>query len=79
MTQEVVKAVFLAVPVDVLGYAWMNYSVCICPAVCAIILLSMKMKYRCSVSPFHTSPTWLRVFFGRVSVLSAIANFAVLD
>jgi hypothetical protein len=73
MTQAVVQAVFLAcLPVDVLGYAWMNYSLCIHPAVCVVILLSMKMKYRCTVSPF-------RVFFCRVPVLSAIANFAVLD
>jgi hypothetical protein len=63
MTQAVVQAVFLAVPVDVVGYAWMNYSLCICPAVCAVILLSMKMKYRCTVSPFYTSPTWLHVFW----------------
>jgi hypothetical protein len=46
MTQAVVQAVFLAVPVDVVGYNWMNYSLCICPAVCACILLSLKMTYR---------------------------------
>ena len=45
MTQAVVQAVFLAVPVDVVGYTWMNYSLCICPAACAFILLSIKMKY----------------------------------
>jgi hypothetical protein len=46
MTQAVVQAIFLAVPVDVVGYTWMNYSLCICPAVCACILLSLKMTYR---------------------------------
>ncbi len=45
MTQAVVQAVFLAVPVDVVGYAWMNYSLCICPALCAFILLNMNIKY----------------------------------
>jgi hypothetical protein len=63
MTQAVVQAVFLAVPVDVVGYAWMNYTLCICPAVCAVILLSMKMKYRCTAAPCYTSPTWLHVFW----------------
>jgi hypothetical protein len=46
MTQAVVQAVFLAVPVDVVGYSWMNYSLCICPAVCAVLLLSLKLTYR---------------------------------
>ena len=46
MTQAVVQAVFLAVPVDVVGYTWMNYALCVCPLVCACILMSFKMTYR---------------------------------
>jgi hypothetical protein len=45
MTQAVVQAVFLAVPVDIVGYSWMNYALCICPASCALILLSFKLTY----------------------------------
>ncbi len=45
MTQAVVQAIFLAVPVDIVGYRWMNYALCICPATCALILLSFKLTY----------------------------------
>ena len=45
MTQALVQAVFLAVPVDIVGYSWMNYALCICPASCALILLSFKLTY----------------------------------
>jgi hypothetical protein len=45
MSQAVVQAIFLAMPVDIVGYSWMNYALCICPASCALILLSFKMSY----------------------------------
>jgi hypothetical protein len=61
MTQAVVQAVFLAVPVDVVGYAWMNYSLCICPAVCAFILLNMKMTYSRYVMDHARQPLTKRV------------------
>jgi len=42
MAQSAVQAVFLALPVDQMGTKWMNYTLIVCPFVCAITLALFK-------------------------------------
>jgi FLVCR family MFS transporter len=45
MAQSIVATAFLAVPVDVVGVAWMNWSLLISPAVFAVVLLMFREDY----------------------------------
>jgi FLVCR family MFS transporter len=45
MCQAAVQAVFLAIPVDVVGTKWMNWALMICPIVFAVVLLMFRDEY----------------------------------
>jgi FLVCR family MFS transporter len=45
MAQSVVQSIFLAIPVDQVGTAWMNYTLLICPAVFAGVLLFFREEH----------------------------------
>ena len=47
MSQSVIQAVFLAIPPSVAGGTeWMNYTLCVCPFVGAIVLLLFRIDYK---------------------------------
>ncbi len=45
MTQSAFQAVFLALPVQSIGTSWMIYALIFSPAVCAVVLLFVKVEY----------------------------------
>lgn len=45
MAQSVVQSIFLALPVDQLGTAWMNWTLLICPALFAIVLFFFREEH----------------------------------
>ena len=56
LAQSVVQAIFLAMPVNVVGTAWMNYTLCICPLVFSIVLFFLKIEYtRQSIDLLHST------------------------
>lgn len=45
MAQAVIQALFLAIPVDQVGSAWMNWTLCACPLFFAAVLFMFRDEY----------------------------------